>query len=304
MPAKPHASRNSRRESNATPSSADELGRERTSSGRIWKGSISFGLLNIPVTLQTASEEKELHFSMLDRETMSRIQFRRVSAETGREVPYDRIIKGYEFKPGKFVAITDTDFRAANPKATQTIDIEDFVKVEEIDPLLFERPYYLVPQKGGEKGYALLRDALASSGKVAVSTFVLRTKQHLALVMPRENYLILEILRFANEVKEVHEAQYLPKARKKSYSDRELVMAEQLIGSMTGKWAPNKYKDTYRADLMRRINARIKRGQTEAVDEEPTDVSPTPRAEVIDLLPLLQKSLGRKKSRSPARAKG
>lgn len=268
----------------------------------IWKGSISFGLLNIPVTLQTAQEEKELHFSMLDERDLSRIRYKKVNAKSGREVPSEKIVKGYEFKKGKFVIVTDQDFERANVKATKTIDIEDFVLLEEIDTMLFEKPYYLAPQKGAEKGYFLLRDALEKTEKVAIAKVVIRTKQHLCAVLAKGDYLVLEILRFSNQVKEVHEVNFLKGIDKKvKFAPKELKMAEDLISGMTAKWEPDKYKDTYQADLMKRIKSKIKRGQAKDVEEAPDLEEVEESSNVVDLLPLLKKSLeqgGAKKKRS------
>lgn len=261
--------------------------------GGIWRGSISFGLLNIPVFLQVANQDKDLHFSMLDSKDLSPIRFRRVSAKTGQEVPYKRIVKGYKYEGDHYVVVDAEDFRAANVRATQTIDIEDFVKLDEIDPMLFEKPYYLIPQKGAEKGYALLRDALAKSRKVAIGTFVLRTKQHLAALMPRDQYLILEMMRFSHTVIETSEADYLP-ARSKSatYSARELKMAEELISDMTSKWQPDRYKDTYYADLMKRIENKIRAGEGKVVERpEEGETARLKPSKPSDLLPLLRQSL-------------
>jgi DNA end-binding protein Ku len=263
----------------------------------IWKGSISFGLLNIPCSLQTAQADKEIHFSMLDEKGLSRIKFRRVNADTGKEVPYERIVKGYEYKPGHYVVMNEGDFKKANPKATQTIDIEDFALLEDVDLLMFERPYYLVPQKGAEKGYFLLRQALADTKKVAVAKIVIRTKQHLCLIFPRGDYLILELLRFAHQVKEVSEVNYLKEVNKRvSYTQKELKMAEDLIAGMTSKWKPEQYKDTYYSDLMKLIQAKVKQGKGKLV-KEPKEEKLEPLTDnVVDLMPLLAKSLAAKKS--------
>jgi DNA end-binding protein Ku len=263
----------------------------------IWKGSISFGLLNIPCSLQTAQADKEIHFSMLDEKGLSRIKFRRVNADTGKEVPYERIVKGYEYKPGHYVVMNEGDFKKANPKATQTIDIEDFALLEDVDLLMFERPYYLVPQKGAEKGYFLLRQALADTKKVAVAKIVIRTKQHLCLIFPRGDYLILELLRFAHQVKEVSEVNYLKEVNKRvSYTQKELKMAEDLIAGMTSKWKPEQYKDTYYSDLMKLIQAKVKQGKGKLVKEPKEEKLEPPTDNVVDLMPLLAKSLAAKKS--------
>jgi DNA end-binding protein Ku len=269
--------------------------------GGIWNGSISFGLLNIPVSLRSAEESKDLHFNMLDEKDFSPIKFRRVNANTGAEVPYNRIVKGYEYESGDYVVLNKADFTAANPKATQTIDIEDFVLLDEIDTMLFEKPYYLVPNKSGVKGYFLLRDALRRTGKVAIGKIVIRTKQHLVGIMPRGEYLICEILRFPHEIRAVDEVKYLEEVPQPvKYNPRELKMAEELIEGMTEKWHPRKYKDTYYDDLMKRIKIKIKEGRTHAVTS-PEEI-PLERAsdrKVVDLLPLLRKSLEMKKRRTP-----
>lgn len=266
----------------------------------IWKGSLSFGLLNIPVILQSAEQDKSLHFKMLDSHDFSPIQFKRVNANTGREVKYDQIVKGYQYEPGEYVVVDEADFQAANPKATQTLDIEDFVPLDDLDPMLFEKPYYLVPQKSGEKGYALLRDALQRKKKVAIGKIVIRVKQHLAAVLPRGPYLVLELLRFAHEVLEADEVDYdVPSAKKAPYSAREFKMAEELINGMSTEWKPDKYKDTYVADLMRRIDRKIKSGKTHAIEEAPLEKAEAP-AKVVDLLPLLRKSLAESKRKRKA----
>lgn len=268
----------------------------------IWKGLISFGLLNIPVYLKGATEDKDLHFSMLDEKNLSPIRYRKVNAKTGQEVPHERIVKGYEYKKDQYVLITEKDFQAANPKATQSIEIEDFVNLTDIDPILFEKPYYLIPQKNGEKGYSLLRDSLAHTEKAAVGKIVIRTKQHLVAILSRDNYLILEMIRFPHEVIESHEADFLSaKELKKTYTDKELKMAERLIQDMSSKWEPSKYKDTYYNDLMKRINAKIKQGKSHTIvreDESEESEETILPSNVTDLLPLLRRSLEKKEIRS------
>lgn len=260
----------------------------------VWKGSISFGLLNIPVSLQTAQEDKDLHFTMLDEKTMSKIHYKKVDEETGREVPNERIVKGYEYDKGDYVVMTDEDFKKANPKATQTIDIEDFVPLKDIDFMMFEKPYYLVPQKDGTKGYFLLRDALENTGKVAIAKLVMRNKQHLCAILPKGDYLILEQLRFAHNLKEIHEVNFLKGIKKPRYSERELKMAEALIKDMSAKWMPEKYNDTYFDDVMKLIKEKIKHGEEYVLPEpEKEEIAPT---KVTDLLPLLRQSLEAKKN--------
>lgn len=271
----------------------------------IWKGTISFGLLNIPVTLQSAQQDKDLHFSLLDEKDLAHIKYQKINATTGKEVPYKRIVKGYEYKSGQFVIMTDADFERANVKATKSIDIEDFVLMDEIDTMLFEKPYYVAPQKGAEKGYFLLREALEHTRKVAIAKIVIRTKQHLAMIMPRGDYLILEILRFSHAVKEVSEVDYLYEVNKSvKFSARELKMAEDLIKGMTAKWKPEKYKDTYYEDIMKRIKAKVKQGKGKYVEEPVKEERIEESSNVVDLLPLLRKSIESrqtKKTRPPAR---
>lgn len=265
-----------------------------------WNGTISFGLLNIPIGLHSADEGKAFHFTQLDPSNMARIRYKRVNEKTGKEVPYGKIQKGYEYEKNNFVLLTDKDFKAANPRATQTIDIEDFVKLEDIDPMFFERPYYIVPEKQGAKGYFLLRDALAKEGKVAIGKIVMHTRQHLVAVIPRGKYLVLEQLRFAHEVLTEDEVSFLEKAgHKASYSPKEFKMAETLIEDMTAKWNPEKYKDTYYRDLMNRIKAMARAGKGATVESETIEAAPE-ASNMIDLMPLLQRSLraGKKKRAS------
>jgi DNA end-binding protein Ku len=259
----------------------------------IWKGSISFGLLNIPVNLQTATEEKALHFQMLDSKDLAPIKYKKVNGNSGREVPYERIVKGYEYEPDQYVVLSKQDFVAANPKATQAIDIEDFVAGEDIDPMMFERAYYLVPQKNGEKGYFLLRDALEKTGMVAIGKIVIRTKQHLCAVMARQDYLICQLLKFGHEVLDVNEVDYLQDINTKArYNPRELKMAEDLIKSMSAQWKPEKYRDTYHDDLLKLIKLKIKQGKSHVISQpEETPVEHIEPTKVVDLLPLLRQSL-------------
>lgn len=268
----------------------------------IWKGSISFGLLNIPVSLQSAGEDKELHFSMIDERDLSHIKYKKINANTGKEVPSAHVVKAFEYKPDQFVVMTDKDFQKANVKATKTIDIEDFVAVDDVDVMLFEKPYYLAPQQGTEKGYFLLKEALESSRKVAIGKIVIRTKQHLSMIMPRGDYLVLEILRFAHEVKEVNEVHYLKDVNKRiKFSEKELKMAEDLIKGMTSKWKPEKYKDTYYDDIMKRVKAKVKQGKGKFIEEPEREEPLAESSNVVDLLPLLRKSIESRHRKERAR---
>lgn len=269
---------------------------EDSMAASIWKGSISFGLLNIPVVLRKAEEGKELSFNMLDGKDLSPIKYKKVNGNTGTEVPWPRIVKGYEFEAGQFVIMTKEDFKAANPKASQTIDIQDFVSFDDIDLMFFEKPYYLVPQKNGIKGYFLLVEALKRTKKVAVAKVVIRNKMHLACIMPKGEYLILEMLRFGHEVLDASEVDYLQDTEKPKFHAKEIKMAEELIEGMTAKWNPKLYKDTYVDDVMRIIHMKVKSGDLKEID-----YGDLPKEEkgntgtVVDLLPLLRKSLEAKK---------
>lgn len=269
----------------------------------IWSGAISFGLINIPVQLMSAKQEEKISFRMLDKRDYAPIGYKQINKATGKEVERKDIIKAYEYSRDRYVVITEDDFKKANPKATQTIDIEDFVDLEDVDPLLFETPYYLVPGKNGEKGYVLLRKTLERTKKAAVCQFVLRKKQHLAVILARGDYLVLEILRFAHEIKEIKEARFLDEydLEKVRITERELKMAEQLVDGMTGKWNPGQYKDTYQDDLMSLIEKKVKGGHVETPPEMEIEEITNTNAE--DLTALLQKSLRGKRAKPTARAK-
>jgi DNA end-binding protein Ku len=264
---------------------------KKQSNGRVWSGAISFGLINIPVGVETAEQGKDLHFNLLDKRNLAHIKYKRVNEKTGKEVPYDQTVKGYHHPSGKYVVLTDEDFRRANPKASKTIDIQTFVKMEDIDPLFFERPYYLVPQKGGEKGYSLLNEALVKSKKVAVATVVMRTKEYLTCVFPREGFLFLEILRFSHNLKKLP-SQLVPHAK---FKDQELKMAEQLVEGMTSKWKPDQYKDTYYSDLKKHIEKKLAAGKGKAIEEvEPEETEDKDSDDSQDLMSLLKASLKKK----------
>ncbi len=266
----------------------------------IWKGSITFGLVNIPVGLYSAETRDEIHFKMLDKKTLSPIHYKRVSEESGKEVDWNDIVRGYEFSPGKYVVMSDEDLKSAAPEATQTIDIVDFVDMDEISPLYFDKPYYLGPDKKGTKAYALLREVLRRTNKVGIAKVVIRTRQYLAAVVPRGEVLTLELLRFAHELRDPSELD-IPKG-KEGVSERELDMAERLVEGMVDAWDPEKYKDDYRRDLMKTIKERAEAGQLEAAPEP----APKPRqtsSNVVDLMALLKRSVEEGGSKSGGGAK-
>lgn len=264
----------------------------------IWSGTISFGLVSIPISLMTAKEDHRISFNMLDKKDYGRIGYKTINKATGREVPRERIVKGYEYESGQYVVMTDKDFERANPKKTKTVDIEDFVSIDEVDPLLFEQPYYVVPGKGGEKGYALLKQVMEETKKIAIGTFVMREKQKLVALIARGDFLVLETLRYAHEILSPKEAKAIhAPTTKAKISKKELEMAESLVRGMTAKWNPEKYEDTYYDDVMRLIKAKVKGGKAiEAFEGE--EAESNPRAKVLDLMPLLKKSLEAKAPRS------
>jgi DNA end-binding protein Ku len=267
----------------------------------IWKGSISFGLVNIPIALYPATRREELKFRLLRKSDLSPVNYKRVAERDGREVSWDQIVKGYEYEKGKYVVLKDEDFQRVDLEATQTVDIKDFVDQEEIDPMFFYKPYYLEPQKGGDKAYALLRDSLKDTNKVGVAKVVIKTRQYLAGVKPEDGVLVLELMHFADELADA-EKLHLPK--KMEVGKREMNMAKSLIDSMTSKWEPEKYKDDYREALMEVIEEKVEAGGKE-IEEKPRK-APKP-TKVIDLVSVLQKSLEqtgeKKKTKSRSLAK-
>lgn len=262
----------------------------------LWKGSISFGLVNIPVLLYSAENRNSFDLTLLDRRDMKPVGFKRYNKKTGKEVAWEQIVKGYEYEKNRYVVLTDEDFRRANVKATQTIDILSFVRGEDISPTSFETPYFLAPDKRGEKGYALLRETLAKTGKAAIATVVIRTRQYIAAVIPWNEMMVLNTLRYANELRPTKELQIPTNSLKTAgVTSRELEMATKLVEEMSERWKPAQYKDTYREDLMRLINKRIKAGKTEVVTgpEEGEAQDKPGRAKVVDLMALLKRSVQR-----------
>jgi DNA end-binding protein Ku len=268
----------------------------------IWKGSITFGLVNIPVGLYSAETRDDISFKLLDKKTMSPIHYKRVSEESGKEVAWDETVRGYEFERGQYVVLSDEDLKGAAPEATQTIDIVDFVDLDEVSPLYFDKPYYLGPDKKGTKAYALLRETLRRTGKVGIAKVVIRTRQYLAAVVARGDVLTLELMRYAHELRDPSELD-VPHG-KEGVSDREVDMAERLVEGMVAAWEPEKYKDTYRADLMKMIEKRVEAGQLET-SPEPAPKPKETRGNVVDLMALLKQSVeqGGKKPAQKAPAK-
>jgi DNA end-binding protein Ku len=225
----------------------------------LWTGAIGFGLVNIPVKLYSAIQQSELDLDMLDKKDHSNIKFKRVNEKTGKEVEWGNIVRAYNYD-GQYVILDDEDFKKASPEKTKMIEIAEFVEESEVDSMFYETPYYLEPQKSGEKAYVLLRDALKKSGKTGLATFVLRTKESLALIKPSGKALILQKIRYAQEIRDSEELK-IPEAAPKP---AELKMANTLIDQLTSKFDIKKYKDTYSDELMKMIEAKAKGKQLPA----------------------------------------
>lgn len=261
----------------------------------LWKGSIAFGLVNIPIELHTAVRDHRPHFRMLHAKDKSPVRFERVCLREGEPVSWEDLVKGYEYEKGRFVVLTKEDFKAAALEKPRTIDILDFVKSEEIDDRYFETPYYLVATKGGERAYALLREAIRKSGRIGIAKFILRDAQHLAAVEVIEEAIVLSVMRFQDEL--VDEKQFeFPSP--KEIRPQELQMAEALVNSLAADWDPAKYTDQYRENLLKLIKAKMKgKGVTLAPEEEPRT------AEVVDLMERLRRSLAQGGGKGGGRAR-
>ncbi|HET9736478.1 MAG TPA: Ku protein [Solirubrobacteraceae bacterium] len=251
----------------------------------IWSGAISFGLVNVPVKLFSAVSRKTVRFNQLNQETGNRIQQKRVDPETGEEVPYEQIVKGFELTKDRYVVITPDELDALDPERTRTIDIEDFVDLEDIDPVYYDHPYYLVPDKGAAKAYGLLLNAMEASGKVAIARVVIRSKEALVAIRPAGDLLMMETMIFHDEVVPHDELDDLPDAKDLKASDRELKMAQQLIDSLSSEFDPSRYRDEYRDKVLDLIERKAA-GEDIAVQPE----APAP-AKVPDLMAALEASL-------------
>ena len=271
----------------------------------LWKGAISFGLVHIPVVLSSAENRNSFDLTMLDRRNMKPVGFKRYNKETEKEVGWDDIVKGYEYEKERYVVLTEEDFKRANVEATQTVDIVAFVDAEEVAPTYFETPYYLSPDKRGDKGYALLRETLKATNKIGIATVVIRTRQYLAALIPSGDVIVLNTLRYKNELKSAKDLE-TPSGNLKAsgVSPREIEMAKKLVEEMTEQWKPERYRDTYHDDLMKLIDKRIKAGKTEVITaaEAEEDQEKPVRGEVIDLMALLKRSVQAKGQSSSKRS--
>ncbi len=262
----------------------------------LWKGAIRFGLVHVPVSLYPAEQGEELSFTMLDKRDLQPVGYKRYNKTTGDEVAFEDIVKGYEWEDGQYVTLEKEDFKRANVEATQTVDIVGFIGAADVPPMFLESPYYLAPDKHGDKGYALLREVLERTGKVAFATVVIRTRQHIAVLYPRDNVLVLNTLRFANELRPTRDLDVPKDLKAAKVQPNEIKMAERLIDDMSIKWNPSEYHDTYRDDLLKLIEEKAS-GRLKA---SPRKRAPR-EAEVIDFASLLKKSLAsRRKGASAA----
>jgi DNA end-binding protein Ku len=271
----------------------------------IWKGSISFGLVHIPVSLHPAVRSDDIDFDWLDKRSMAPIGYRRINKKTGKEVDKKFIVRGYQYEQGRYVVLSDEEIRAANAKSTQSVDILCFADLKEVSFLYLETPYYLAPDKKGEKVYALLREALKKTGKIGIAHVVMHTKQHLAALIPSGNALVLNTLRRAGELRDVKELN-LPADGVKAAGirEKELSMAEQLIEDMTERLDLEKFHDTFRDDILALVKRKVKAGKTELVETPEATPEAAMPSNVIDLTELLKRSLHGAKGASSAARNG
>ena len=266
----------------------------------IWKGAISFGLVHIPVGLHTATTDSGVDFDWLDKRSMDPVGYKRINKRTGKEIDKDNIVKGVEYEDGQYVIISPEEIADAYPRTTQTIEIQQFVEAGDVSFVYLERPYYVAPINKGQKVYALLRDTLAKTGKIGIAKVVIQTKQHLAALIPSGDVLVLNLMRWGDDVKSL-EGLDLPKVGAKGMapSASELKMAKMLVEDMSGKWDPEEFKDEFKAAVMDLVARKVKAGKTETVIE-PQEEAPEYADNVIDLTELLQRSLkGGKTAKQP-----
>jgi DNA end-binding protein Ku len=259
-----------------------------TGSRTLWKGAITFGLVHIPVGLHTAATEQGVDFDWLDKRTMDPVGYKRINKKTGKEIDKDNIVKGVEYEDGQYVVISPDEIEAVFPKTTQTISIERFIDANEMPFIFLERPYYVAPVNKSDRVYALLRETLIATGKIGLAKVVIATKQHLAALVPSGPALVLNLLRWGDEVKTLDSLD-LPPAGKKSLSAAELKMARQLVEEMSGPWDPADFKDEFRIQVMKLVEKKAKAGEAKTVFDPEEEAPQT--GEVIDLTALLQRSL-------------
>ncbi|KTC92860.1 MULTISPECIES: Ku protein [Legionella] len=259
----------------------------------IWKGDISFGLVTIPVQIIPVEEKNELHFHLLDSRDNARVRYKRVNSETDKEVPWEKIVKGYEYDKGNYIVIDEKAFENASPELYKSIDIEEFVDLDEVDNLYFDKPYYVVPDSKNQKAYVLLREALKKTGKVGVAKVIIRIKEYLSFVMAHDNSLVLYLIHFDEEIRKEDDLK-LPNGSLKNYkvSDREMKMAVGLIEDLSGKWEPEKYHDEYSEAMTKWLDKKTAEIEKQAGKKKAT--SRRAPDDVVDFISLLKKSMGKK----------
>lgn len=270
----------------------------------IWKGAISFGLVHVPVELHSASAPAGIDLDLLDKRDFAPVGYRRYNKVSGKEVTQQNIVKGYAYKKDEYVVLTEADLRKANPESTQTIDILSFIEASDIPVFFFDQPYYLVPTRGGEKVYALLRKTLEQSGKLGLGQVVIRTKQHLAVLMPYQNVIVLNLLRYQEEIRALPDIPEPRSGKQSQVSAREVKMALSLVKDMTEPWQPAQYQDTFRQDILALVKKKVKAGQTHVLTEPEPEVDEAGEdkpANVVDLMQLLKKSISDKAAAASAK---
>ncbi|NML31326.1 non-homologous end joining protein Ku [Paraburkholderia antibiotica] len=264
----------------------------------IWKGAISFGLVHVPVQLYPATQSEKVGFNLLDRRTIDPIGYKQINKRTGKDVTRENIVRGFEYEKDHYVVLSDDEIRAANPESTQTVDILAFVDAPDISFLYLDTPYFLTPDRKGEKVYALLREAMKASAKIGVASVVLHNKQHLAALIPLGSVLALNTLRWADEVRSLDEFKLPPDGMKAAgVSAKELEMARKLIDDMSETWDPAQYHDTFRDDIMALVERKIRAGKTEEITDVEAPRESRKSADILDLSDLLKRSLGRGKGK-------
>jgi DNA end-binding protein Ku len=267
----------------------------------LWKGAISFGLVHIPVEMYPAVRDHGLDLTMLDRRDFSPVGFKRYNKNNDKEVSWDDIVKGYEYTSGEYVVLSDEDLRRANPEATGTIDILAFVDGAEVPLLYYDQPYYLAPGKGGDKVYSLLRETLRKTGKVGIATVIIRVKQHLAALVCMGDTIVLNTLRFPDEIRETEDLKIPAKSDKTAaVTDKELNMAMALVEGMSEEWKPEQYHDTYREDILALVEQKVKAKETKVITMPGKESAHRAPSNVVDLVALLQQSIGKKPGKAAA----
>lgn len=266
----------------------------------IWKGYIAFGLVNIPVCLYSAEKRTKLNFHLLDSRNKARVRYERINDETGEEVPWNKIVKAFEYDKGNYVVLSNEEFKQVAIEAAQTIDITNFVEQKALSYVYFETPYYLIPDKNGEKGYVLLREVLKRTNKIGIAKVIIRNRQHLAALIPCDDALLLNLLRYNNELKSSDEFNFPNKEIPKyKITEQELKLSEQLIKKMTTQWKPDVYEDEYQTALMQLIEEKVRTHKVKTKTKQKIQ----PASNVIDFISVIKKSLGDKKVKEKTKSK-